>query len=75
MLRLQNIHKRLGNIPDIRLLKELIPARKTVSAGDLSGDKAGNWAFRYCEKSYKDLGFSTDRLCKWINDMSVTYDC
>ena len=41
---------------------------------DLSGDKVGNWVFRNCEKSYNDLQFFTDRLCKWINDMEATYN-
>ena len=41
---------------------------------EISGSKAGNWVFRNCEKSYKDLRFSTDRLCQWINDMADTYN-
>lgn len=40
----------------------------------ISGSQAGNWVFRNCEKSYKDLRFSTDRLYQWINDMSATYN-
>lgn len=35
--------------------------------------REGSIIFKVCQKRYKTLGFSIDRLCKWINDISATY--